>query len=539
MIGTLVLVTALETAAFPHGYDPRDHDREPPRIHHAEPVYPVEARQRGDEGSVTFRLYIDDEGKVTNAGRIDGREPFTSAAEAAVRQWRYPRALPAGRRAFKVLVMFRLAHERLRGVSTKTLLDRLEDGDVKDRQEASGELAERYHAILPDVIAELNDRGSPRRCAAARMLAGRGSEAKAALPGLIALFREAAARGQANGGCGAVGSLLERIDPASFAAELARVIRRTDANACRLLLSEALQLNDSVPEPVFTALAMEGCREAAAAVLRRTRDRDALPHLLPAMRSSSAAVRRDVTAALGNVVRVSPAHPEGGTEALALILGALSDPDAAVRSSAASTVAEIGPGAAAAIPMLTEMLDDPDRNARWSAVRALAAMGPFARASGPALLRLRADRASWPPGPLGDPQIDEHVDYAIEATGASQEPGLEAEQEEIYAEVLARAVETWRKERSPPMEVALTVGRHPASPPLLAMLAPLGVKFDTGRHARGRPTNLEEINFIRPSTAAVTVTVSESMSGWGTRFFLRRSDGKWTVVGSEPGAIHN
>lgn len=53
------------------------------------PDYPQEARKKGITGAVMLKVIIDTSGNVIKVEVLRGEEPFTSAAVAAVKQWKY------------------------------------------------------------------------------------------------------------------------------------------------------------------------------------------------------------------------------------------------------------------------------------------------------------------------------------------------------------------------------------------------------------------------------------------------------------------
>jgi len=74
-------------------------DRPPRATRRVRAEYPVDAEAAGTEGSVTFRLLVDREGRVESI-RIERSEPlgvFDSAARRAVARWRFAPAIFAGR----------------------------------------------------------------------------------------------------------------------------------------------------------------------------------------------------------------------------------------------------------------------------------------------------------------------------------------------------------------------------------------------------------------------------------------------------------
>ncbi len=60
------------------------------------PEFPPEARAKGLEGMVILRLVVTAAGEVSKVELLKGSEPFSSAALAAVKTWRYQPALSGG-----------------------------------------------------------------------------------------------------------------------------------------------------------------------------------------------------------------------------------------------------------------------------------------------------------------------------------------------------------------------------------------------------------------------------------------------------------
>ncbi len=65
-------------------------------IYRVEPVYPVEAKQKGIEGEVVFEVTINEQGEVSDVQVLSGNAMLVSAAYEAVRQWRYTPVLLNG-----------------------------------------------------------------------------------------------------------------------------------------------------------------------------------------------------------------------------------------------------------------------------------------------------------------------------------------------------------------------------------------------------------------------------------------------------------
>jgi TonB family protein len=69
----------------------------PPRkVHHVNPKYPDDAKQKGKQGTVVVECTIDRKGNVTSAEVIFGPAELVRAAQDAVRQWRYTPTLLNG-----------------------------------------------------------------------------------------------------------------------------------------------------------------------------------------------------------------------------------------------------------------------------------------------------------------------------------------------------------------------------------------------------------------------------------------------------------
>lgn len=84
------------------GRAPSDNDAVP--LVRVEPVYPIQAAQRGIEGYVVVRFDINETGGVTHPKVIDAKPPglFDRAALGAVKQWKYkPKVIDGKTRAVK------------------------------------------------------------------------------------------------------------------------------------------------------------------------------------------------------------------------------------------------------------------------------------------------------------------------------------------------------------------------------------------------------------------------------------------------------
>jgi protein TonB len=61
------------------------------------PPYPKTARNAGKESTVTLKIRITVDGRVTDVEVVEGEEPFTSAAVDTVKKWRYTPASYQGK----------------------------------------------------------------------------------------------------------------------------------------------------------------------------------------------------------------------------------------------------------------------------------------------------------------------------------------------------------------------------------------------------------------------------------------------------------
>ena len=104
----------------------------------------------------------------------------------------------------------------------------------------------------------------------------------------------------------------------------------------------------------------------------------AVPVLIPALMDPEARVRSAAASALWGL------GPKARAAAPALA-GKLADTDEGVRLSAVMALDSIGHDAAPAVPALARAVRDPDGNVRLWAAKALAKIGPPARAALPAL----------------------------------------------------------------------------------------------------------------------------------------------------------
>jgi TonB family protein len=81
-----------------------------------DPVYPRDARRRGEQGTVTVAISVEWNGRVADATIVEGKPPFDAAVLDAVRGWRFEELWHDGRpRSWKNEIRFRFD-----GASAKT-----------------------------------------------------------------------------------------------------------------------------------------------------------------------------------------------------------------------------------------------------------------------------------------------------------------------------------------------------------------------------------------------------------------------------------
>ena len=115
----------------------------------------------------------------------------------------------------------------------------------------------------------------------------------------------------------------------------------------------------------------------------------AVPAIVPLLSDPEARIRRTAATTLwGMGVKARQAVPQ--------LAAALSDSDASVRASAAMALGSIGPEARNAVPALIGALRDRDGNVRLWAVKALGEIGPAAEGAVPALKRMAKDEFLGP-----------------------------------------------------------------------------------------------------------------------------------------------
>lgn len=80
-------------------------------VHRVEPEYPEQARQNGIEGAVVLKVLVGTDGSVENVHTVSGDAALASAAEYAVRQWRFRPYVANGHPAeFETRVTVNFAH---------------------------------------------------------------------------------------------------------------------------------------------------------------------------------------------------------------------------------------------------------------------------------------------------------------------------------------------------------------------------------------------------------------------------------------------
>jgi HEAT repeats len=183
-------------------------------------------------------------------------------------------------------------------------------------------------------------------------------------------------------------NVMNRIIVTMLATMLAAVTATMLGPGCSRLTSKPtkqVQVRDSGP-PVLTSMEMPPQSSAPSPM--------AIGSQAPGMISQAAYMRP-----LSNGQSVKPfsqwTEQDAATDALGRIgaaavpalVGALRDPDPAVRLKAVEVLGRMGDDAQAAVPDLIRLLDDPDPNVSKAATRTLGRIGPAAKAAVPALMQ--------------------------------------------------------------------------------------------------------------------------------------------------------
>jgi protein TonB len=89
---------------------PEDADPPEPDENNPQPEYPESARASGQEARVVLKIVVEADGRVGRIQVLKGEEPFTSAALAAVRAWKYEPARLDG----QPIVVFKIVDLKFR-----------------------------------------------------------------------------------------------------------------------------------------------------------------------------------------------------------------------------------------------------------------------------------------------------------------------------------------------------------------------------------------------------------------------------------------
>jgi len=286
----------------------------------------------------------------------------------------------------------------------------------------------------------------------------------------------------------------------------------------RLLLRSQRYERD-VPPPVFAALEVDGCREAAAFAISSVVDAKALTDLLRATGQTSAAVRRTAINVIARTVSGMPGDERHRWIAYAIppLVAGLRDTDKDVRYAAAMAFETLASDTAAGVPALARALDDPSRGVRWRVLQALTAIGSQARSAGPALLKALGSPLPPQEGPatgLTDEAMVGLVQAAIAATGAGKDDAKLAAEDEVRAAVVAHVVTRDGVAAGAPAPFAVTVMASRTVPP--GLLRALD-KRDLAPAGDGVPPRvtirLGEVTWRAGDLAFVEVNTDYGMSG--------------------------
>ena len=209
--------------------------------------------------------------------------------------------------------------------------------------EALGQMRPEAKEAAPALIAALKDQDENVRRAAAEALGRIGPEAKEAVPALIAALKDLYA------------------DVRSAAAEALGWIAPEAKEAAPALIAALKDQNENARGTVAEALGRirPEAKEAALALIAALKERDSLEYSNLFPQGNSFAFPRIERSLVMIGLRVKEVEP--------ILIAALKDQDAPVRSCAARALGQIRPAVDDAVPALIAMLKDEDANVRSSA----------------------------------------------------------------------------------------------------------------------------------------------------------------------------
>ena len=269
------------------------------------------------------------------------------------------------------------------------LIEALKDPQTDVRISAGaalGRMGADSHAVVEALTEALKDPEVPVRNSAAWALGRIGPPARASVPALIESLKvsDSSVRSSAAEALTEMGVAAQAAIPALIEGlkDPTLEVRSAAANALGSMGPAAL----SAVSALIEAHRQLAVRPAVARSLSRI-GRPAIPALIGALKDPEADVRCSAAAVLEKM----GAHAQAAVPAL---IEALKDPKASVRSSAAAVLVKVGADAHAAVPALIEALRDPEVDVRGWAASALAGIGPAARVAVPELIELLRDSNS-------------------------------------------------------------------------------------------------------------------------------------------------
>jgi HEAT repeat protein/tetratricopeptide (TPR) repeat protein len=314
----------------------------------------------------------------------------------------------------------------------------LNDPDAEVRTTAArvcGALQSWGEPAVPLLIETLGDRDEAETVRTACVDALASIRAPAAVPALIALFKDPALKLQGAGNIMNTPKLGEKTVGAlaafgsSAVGPLTEALKENDADIRQYALSTLLQMGPEA-KPAAAAVArlqndpnvlIRGIAKQVIAKIEPSAIGD-MGVLRAGLKNESKAVKLE---AMDRLSRIGPA----ALPALPELMLTAEDPDWMIRRNAISTIGAIGPKANAAVPALVKAAKDKVVGVRYAAADALAYVGADSGSAVPVLAEMLSDV---------NPDVASRAASSLEAFGADARPAMGALLEQLKKQVTAR-----------------------------------------------------------------------------------------------------